>query len=36
MMMLGIIGEYLGRLFEQSKGRPRFIIAETLGRLEKP
>jgi len=24
--MLGIMGEYLGRLYEQSKGRPLFVI----------
>ena len=28
MMMLGIIGEYLGRVFEQVKERPLFIISE--------
>jgi len=33
MMMLGVIGEYLGRVFEQAKGRPLFIVAETLGSL---
>lgn len=31
MLMLGVIGEYLGRLFEQSKGRPLFIISEIIG-----
>ncbi|WP_016879329.1 glycosyltransferase family 2 protein [Chlorogloeopsis fritschii] len=35
MLMLGVIGEYLGRLFEESKGRPLFIIAETLGNLNR-
>lgn len=34
MMMLGVIGEYLGRVFEQAKGRPLFIVAETLGSLK--
>jgi dolichol-phosphate mannosyltransferase len=33
MMMLGVIGEYLGRVFEQTKDRPLFIIAETFGEL---
>lgn len=28
MMFLGIIGEYLGRLYTQSKQRPLFVIAE--------
>ena len=26
LFVLGIIGEYLGRLYEQSKGRPLFIV----------
>ena len=25
-LMLGIIGAYLGRLYDQSKGRPLFLI----------
>jgi hypothetical protein len=28
LMVLGIIGEYLGRMYEQAKGRPLFIIQE--------
>lgn len=32
LFVLGIIGEYLGRLFIESKGRPLFIVAETTGR----
>jgi polyisoprenyl-phosphate glycosyltransferase len=35
MMMLGIIGEYLGRVFEESKGRPLFVVAATLGSLDR-
>jgi dolichol-phosphate mannosyltransferase len=30
-LMLGIIGAYLGRLYDQSKGRPLFVIREILG-----
>ena len=30
-LMLGIIGAYLGRLFDQSKGRPLFMIREIVG-----
>lgn len=33
MLMLGVIGEYVGRLFEESKKRPLFIVAETFGDL---
>jgi polyisoprenyl-phosphate glycosyltransferase len=31
MLILGMIGEYLGRLYMQSKGRPMFIISDVLG-----
>jgi undecaprenyl-phosphate 4-deoxy-4-formamido-L-arabinose transferase len=30
MLMLGIIGEYLGRLFMTTNARPQYIIRETL------
>jgi hypothetical protein len=30
LIVLGIVGEYLGRLFIQSKARPIFIIEQTL------
>lgn len=32
LMFLGIIGEYLGRVFEETKGRPLYVIARTAGR----
>ena len=28
----GIVGEYLGRVFEQSKGRPAYLIRESSRR----
>jgi dolichol-phosphate mannosyltransferase len=31
LLVLGIIGEYLGRLYEQSKGRPLFVIERVVG-----
>ncbi|OBA76659.1 glycosyltransferase [Mycobacterium sp. 1554424.7] len=30
-LMLGIIGAYLGRMYEQSKGRPLFLIRDMVG-----
>ena len=34
LFVLGIIGEYLGRLYEQAKARPLYII-EQIARTEK-
>ncbi|MFA6177183.1 MAG: glycosyltransferase, partial [Phycisphaerae bacterium] len=31
LFVMGIIGEYLGRLFLESKGRPLFLVAEETG-----
>ena len=31
LFFLGIIGEYIGRLFEASKARPTYVIAEKFG-----
>jgi polyisoprenyl-phosphate glycosyltransferase len=31
LVFLGIIGEYLGRLFNESKGRPLYLIGELVG-----
>lgn len=30
-LMLGIVGAYLGRLYDQSKGRPLFMIRDMVG-----
>lgn len=30
LIMLGIIGEYLGRLFDESKGRPLYVLRDSL------
>jgi glycosyltransferase involved in cell wall biosynthesis len=35
LICLGVIGEYLGRVYEEVKGRPLFLVAEELG-LERP
>lgn len=31
LMSLGILGEYLGRVFEESKGRPLYIVRSCIG-----
>lgn len=33
---LGILGKYVGRIFMQTKGRPLFIVRETVGVHEQP
>jgi glycosyltransferase involved in cell wall biosynthesis len=34
LVVLGVIGEYLGRLFEESRGRPLYLIDSALGLSE--
>ena len=34
MIMLGLIGEYLSRVFEESKGRPLYIVSQVLGNIQ--
>jgi dolichol-phosphate mannosyltransferase len=42
LMMLGIIGEYIGRIYDEAKGRPLYLVRETLNfagaeaKVEKP
>ncbi len=31
LLMLGIIGEYIGRIYDEAKGRPLYIIDEKVG-----
>ncbi len=31
MVSLGIIGEYIGRIYDEIKGRPRYVITERVG-----
>jgi glycosyltransferase involved in cell wall biosynthesis len=35
LISLGVLGEYLGRMYEAVKGRPLFLVAEELG-IERP
>lgn len=32
MLSLGVIGYYISKIYEEIKGRPRYIISETCGR----
>lgn len=36
LIVLGIIGEYIGRIFEQSQGRPLYLVAESIGESVSP
>ena len=31
LMSIGILGEYVAKLYEQSKGRPLYVVARTYG-----
>ena len=31
LMSIGILGEYVAKLYEQSKGRPLYVVARTFG-----
>ena len=31
LLFLGIIGEYLGRIYTETKGRPQYVVAEIVG-----
>lgn len=35
MISLGVIGEYVGKMYNETKARPRFIIAENLEEVNK-
>lgn len=31
LTMLGIMGEYIGRIYDEAKGRPQYIVAQKIG-----
>jgi len=36
MVSLGILGEYLGRVYEEVKGRPLYLVRDTYGTERRP
>jgi dolichol-phosphate mannosyltransferase len=32
-LFLGVVGEYLGRIFQETKQRPKYIIKKSIGEI---
>lgn len=30
ILLIGVVGEYIARIFEEVKGRPLYLVAETV------
>ena len=35
-IMLGILGEYIGRIYDEAKGRPLYVVRETVNFMDAP
>src|SRR5262249_28917632 len=35
LLFLGVIGEYVGRIYEETKARPLYVIAKCVGRSDR-
>ena len=33
LLAMGVIGEYVGRIYLETKRRPRYLVDEVIGRL---
>ena len=31
LLLLGVLGEYIGRIYEETKGRPRWVVEAAHG-----
>jgi dolichol-phosphate mannosyltransferase len=31
LICVGILGEYVGRIYEEARGRPQFIVGDVIG-----